>query len=198
MKNKLLLISCFMLAAATFAACGGTASSSSAASAPSSAPVSQPAAASSEAPAPSSAPSEAASEPADDNIVNVGAILEPVVEAAGLGGTIDVTELDLTAGGIDTANILNFIGAESQLAVENGGIVLVFQVSPGTADGLVSQLEAFRDTRASDDRYAEFEQARTNTSQARIVAKDDVVVYAVSALGADGLDALDAAIDAAL
>ncbi len=122
-------------------------------------------------------------------------ILATLNEAAGLGDSITVSEIDLQANGLDTSNVLAFSGAESRLSSENGGIVMVFQVQPGSEAAMVSALEAYRDLRASDDRYAEFATARDNTANARIGSVGEYVYYAVSATGdSGGYDALDIAI----
>ena len=131
--------------------------------------------------------------PADS--AGVEEILLTLSEAANLGGTITVSEIDLTANGLDTANVVAFAGAESKLSSENGGIVMVFEMQPGTTADMVAALEAYRDARAADDRYAEFAIARDNTADARIVEKGDVVIYAVSATGNEGgYESLDEAI----
>lgn len=182
MKKAATLFASLLLVAMALTACGGGDDSSS----------SQPA---SSTPASSSAPasgSQSGSGCASD--VDVQGMLDTLVEAGGLGGTIDVSELDLKASGISVDKIIDWAGAESKTSSENGGIVLVLVTEPGAAADIVTELEAFRDARANDDRYAEFEVARENTSQARIVDEGDCVIYAVSATGAEGYTALDKAI----
>lgn len=189
---------------AMLAACGGgTSSSTPVSSAPSSVAASQPAsepeAAVPSEPASEAAASEAASTaaPAAD-AVDTAALLAPIQQAAGITDTIEVTDLDLRAGGIDTANLLGFAGVESTTSSQDAGIVIVAQAAPGTASDLVASFEKFRDSRL-DDRYAEFADAMARTQEARIVtggAGGDIVVYAVTANG--DWDALDAAIQAAV
>lgn len=108
-----------------------------------------------------------------------------------------MSDLDLTSTShISMDNIVAWAGAESQLASENGGIVIVVQAKPGTADTFVTAFEQFRDAKSSDDRYAEYATAIANTKEARIVTNGDYVVYAVSATGQEGgYDALDAALN---
>ncbi|MDL2252871.1 hypothetical protein LJC49_02195 [Ruminococcaceae bacterium OttesenSCG-928-I18] len=189
MKRFLFTLTALLVCAVFFAACGG--SSSSVVSSPSS--ESQAAVSSG---APAGVPSETSGDPvAPDSGTDLEGMLASLSEAAGLGGTIAVSEVDLSANGLNVDNVVAFAGAESKLSSENGGIVMVFEVQPGTAAEMVSNLEAYRDTRASDDRYAEFETARANTADARIVEKGDIVIYAVSATGQDGgYAALDEAI----
>lgn len=129
-----------------------------------------------------------------EGTVDIDALMASLTEAAGLGGTIEVSELDLQASGIDTSNIVNWAGEESKMSSENGGIVMVFQAKAGSASDLAAQLEAYRDARASDDRYAEFAEAIEHTRDARIVEEGDYVVYAVSATGTDGYATLDTTI----
>ncbi len=164
-------------------------SSSSLTPASSSAPVST---ASVSAPAASSAITESSSSATSGE---VEAMLATLSEAAGVTDGIALSEIDLQANGLDTTNVLVFAGTESRLSSENGGIVMVFQVEAGSEAATVTALEAYRDLRASDDRYAEFATARENTAQARIGSVDDYVYYAVSSTGeSGGYDTLDAAI----
>lgn len=190
MKKFAVLALALCVLALALTACSEAPASSS--SAPASSSVAQ------AAPVSESAAPETSAPPAPG--IDLEALLPALSEAAGLGGTIPVSgELYLTSSGIDVANIVAYTGVESQLAAENGGIVLVFETAPGGADALKTQLESFRDAKVADDRYAEFEQARTNTGQARIQSKDDLVIYAVDASGTpEGQAALDAAIAAAL
>ncbi len=186
------LFLCFIGACALLlAGCNQTASTSSSSSAAASS--------SSSAAAASSAAQSVASASAAPAAHDVKQLLATLSEAASLGGTISMSELDLTATGhISKDNIVAWAGAESQLASENGGIVIVIQAKPGTAESFVSQFEEFRDAKASDDRYAEYATAIANTKEARIVVKGDYVVYAVSATGQDGgFAALDSAIETA-
>jgi hypothetical protein len=171
------------------AACGGAS--------PSSAPAPSLAPAASSAPAVvsgASVPGGAAQPAAPD----VNALLQTLAQAAQLGGTFKVTETDLKLSGVETENIIEFAGAESQLSAENGGIVVVIRAKEGTTATVAGQMEAFRDSRLGNPDYVEFETARGNTAAARIEVFGDMVVYAVSAAGHEGgWDALDAAIAAA-
>ncbi len=127
------------------------------------------------------------------------AVVSSLSDAASLGDTIDVMEIDLTSAGVDADNIVNFAGAESKLSTENGGIVIVIEAKAGTGAQIAQDLEVFKETKAQDDRYAEFEQARLNTQNARIETKDDLVLYVVDASGTDdGLAQVDSAIAAIL
>ncbi len=186
MKRILLLGTALCLL--VLSACGGTTSSS------------QPVSSSAPSMAASSVSMPAQSSSAPASVSGPGALdgtLATLSEAAALGDAIAVSEIDLKANGLDTANVVAFAGAESRMSSENGGIVMVFQMQPGTTADMVTALGAYRDARAGDDRYAEFATARENTAGARIVEKGDLVIYAVSATGQDGgYDALDAAIAA--
>lgn len=196
MKRLLALASALCLMAALAACTNDSAGTDSAAG------TSAPAAASESTAAPASAaestPAEsAATEEVDSGTPAAGTdlsgLLAELVTAAELGTTIEISEIDLKAGGLPTDDIVAFAGAESNLAAENGGTVMIFQVASGTEQAMIEALSAWRDTRAGDDRYAEFETAREHTGGARIVNKDGVIVYAVSASG--NWDALDAALD---
>ena len=186
--TSLSLIACVLLLC--LAACGGS---------PSSAATSAPEAASSVA-AVSTAPSvaQSTSAPLDASLLDMDATLAELATAANLGGTIKVSEIDLKAGGVDVSNIEAFAGAESQLSAQNGGIVLIIKAVSGTGETVAADLESFRDFRLGNADYEEFEDARTNTTEARIEVFGDYVVYAVSATGIEGgWDVLDTAIAAA-
>lgn len=126
------------------------------------------------------------------NAEGLQAMLDTVADAAGLGGTIAVDERDLKFGGVNTDDIEAAKGAQAQTSAENGGIAIVVLAKSGRADAVKADFETYRDNSAGNEDYAEFETARENTKQARIVVNGDYVVYAVSATG--DWDALDTAI----
>lgn len=173
--------SAFLLAAA-FAAIALTACGKAASQPASSAP-------SSIAPASSASASSAASGAASsktEGSLDVAATAQTLAEAANLGVTIKMVDIDLVAGGVDTANVEEFAGLQSQNVAENGGMVIVIRAKAGTAATVASQLEGYRDFQTGNEDYAEFEAARTNIKDARIQTFGDYVVYAVSATGQDG------------
>lgn len=185
MKRLLTITLTLLFATLMLAACGGDSSSQ----APASIPPAQ--ASSSAASVAEPATSEPAASPYD-----VNALLAALIPAAGMDSTIEMSELELKAGGITTDNVESFAGAESP-TYDDGGIVLVIQAKPGQAAAVKAELEAMKDLRA-DDRYAEFAVRLANTKDARIVENGDYLIFAVSAKGQDGgWDALDTAIAAA-
>ena len=191
-RTMKLLTTAFLLLClvCAFAACGDSASSSSAATASSqsTAPSSS---AGTEAPA-----SESTEAPAAAG-ADIEGIFSQLATAAALGdSTVALRDLELTSAGVSLDNVVAWKGAESQTAAQNGGIVLVFEVNPGTADALVKSLEAYRDAKVSDDRYAEYAEARDNTANARIASNDTLVLYAVAADAQP--DKVDTAISAIL
>lgn len=173
-------------------------SSDSSSSTPSSSP---PPASSSSAPSSTSVPPSSQSTPssAPTGGHDVAQLASTLAEAAGLGSTIPVRQLDLELAGMNAENFAAFAGAEAQTSAQNGGIVVVIQAQPGTADAVAQELAAFRDSRMGNEDYAEFEDARANTENARIQVHGDYVVYAVSAIGQQdgGWAQLDEAITAA-
>lgn len=175
---------------ASLAACGKTASPSSSA-APSSvaAPSTAQSSSVSESTPASSAPAQTDAPAAEE----LDAKVQALADAAGLGDSIKVMDIDLKAGNVNTDNIAAFAGKESKMSAQNGGIVIVLYAVDGTAETLAADMENFRQFRMGNGDYEEFEQARTNTENGRIKVMGNYVVYAVSATG--DWDALDAAID---
>lgn len=129
--------------------------------------------------------------------IDIETMVKSLTDAAGLGTTISMSDIDLKAIGINMDDVVAWAGVQSQLVAQNGGTVIVIQAKPGTADTMKATLEKYRDLLASDDRYQEYAEALENISNARIVVNGDCVVYAVSALGQEGgFDTLDTAIAA--
>ncbi len=190
MKKILSLVLVLALFSVVLAACGSQETASSATPAS----VSEAAPSSSQAPAASSEMQEASSEEAI--MVDLSGLVAQLAEAAGLGTTIDMIEMDLVAGGITADNVVQFVGVQSQLVIENGGAVILIEATEGTAETVMSELESYRDFALGNEDYAEFAGARENIEQARIEAKGNYVVYAVSAVG--DWDTLDAAIESAM
>lgn len=190
MKRTTLLILTGCIIGLMLTACGKSDASSGVNSTASSQPASSSAEASISQPA--SQETSTASQ-AEQPTADLGAILTSLSEAAALGDTIEVTQLDLKAGGLNVDNIIGFAGAEASTSADNGGIVIVVQVKPGTAEDVKAEFEKFRDSRL-DDRYAERANAMANTKEARIVVNGDLVMYGVSASG--DWAALDTAIAA--
>lgn len=189
MKKTLSLVLIACITVLSLAACGGSESSSQAAPA-SVAPASEATPASEAA---SGAESTAESTPAAAD-VDLDAALASMVEAAELGGTITVSEIDLKAGGVDVENVESFVGAQSQLAAQNGGIVIIIKAAAGTGETVASDMESFRQYSLGNADYEEFEDARNNTESGIIKTYGDYVVYAVSATG--NVDAVTTAADA--
>ena len=156
MKRILTLAITGLYLSLVLAGCGGSATSATSQSAPSEAASSSLSKTSSGSSAPSVTETESS--------LDLDTMLSSLTEAAQLGGTIDMADLDLTAGGVNLDNIAAWKGAESQLAVDNGGIVIVIQTKQGKADTVAQELEAFKASRM-DDRYADFAGALANTKE---------------------------------
>lgn len=177
MKRLIAVFTSGLLAAALLAACGGSSSSSVPASS------SQ---------AVSSAPSQAVSSgsvgagSSAAALYDVNDLAATLAEAATLGNTISMIELDLKAGGMDVVNIAEFAGLKAQNSAENGGIVIVIRAVAGAAETVKGELEGFKQASMGNEDYTEFETARDNTAEARIQVNGDYVVYAVSATGHEG------------
>ncbi len=190
MKKIVSLMLVLALFSVVLAACGSQEAASSAAPAS----ASEVAPSSSQAPAASSEMQEASS--VEAIMVDLSGLVAQLAEAAGLGTTIDMIEMDLVAGGITADNVVQFVGVQSQLVIENGGAVILIEATEGTAETVMSELESYRDFALGNEDYAEFAGARDNIEQARIEVKGNYVVYAVSAVG--DWEALDAAIESAM
>lgn len=186
MKRLFSVLLLAVFAALAFAACGSSSSASSA----------LPAASSSL--AASSLPASSASAAGQ---YDVGALLAPLTEAAGLGATIELDITELTASGdISADNIAAMAGAKSVMYAENGGMVAVIEATPGTADTVKAGLEKYRDglLAQGEDYKSDFPLAYANMQEARIVVNGDCVIFATSANGTEGgYDALDTALAAA-
>lgn len=190
MKRFLAVFAALCMAVVLFAACGGDTSSTSA-------PATSSPATSVASPAQESS---SASEAGSDASAEVEAMLAPLVDAANLGSTIEVSMLDVTASGdISADDIVAMAGAQSINYAENGGTVIVVQTVPGAADRVAAGFESYRDgvLAAGENYRSDYPIAYENMSNARIVSNGDFVIFAVSATGTEGgYEALDEALDA--
>lgn len=148
----------------------------------------------------STAPSSSAvvSQPSSSaaSAYDVNELLTTVSEAAGLGATLAYTQTDLQfQSPLTEEDIANMAGAKSNLFNDNGGVVIVVEAAEGKADAVKSGLEDFRDgiLNASENYKEDFPEAYANLEAAKIVVKDNFVVFAASATG--DYDALDAALN---
>ena len=200
MKHWTLVLIASLTVLCLLVGCGNSAPSSAPESQPApsvsqEAPAStEPAAPTSEAPASTAASSKEGTSAGEEGAYSVANLLTTVSDAAQLGATIEVTDFDLKASGMNSDNFAEMAGAQSVNASDNGGIAVVVRAAPGKAADVAAEFKAFRDARINGD-YAEFAAAMENTDNARIITEGDYVVYAVSAEGQNGgYDTLDAAL----
>lgn len=190
MKKLLSVLAAAALCAAMLAGCGS--SSSSAAS-------SQPA---SDAASTSQAPSEAASssEPAAETANT--ALLEAAVSAIEEVNPVENPRVidDFSVENEMNLTLDNLVAYKGDVTNDQADCALVFvaQARDGSADAILSELQAYKDTLAGNDLYAEFADKVAKAQDARVVAKGNYVVMVISGIGGPDYSAIDSAIDAAL
>ena len=185
--NKVLAVFCCIFSSLLLlCACGGGAASS----APP-APASSAEPASSAPPAASAPASESAAPTAAD--VDLAPHMDALMAAAGfLGNAISVSEIDLKAGGVPVADVVQFTGNSSKTYSMDAGVVILLQAASGKAADVAASMAGYQEFTMGNGDYTEFAEAQERTGEARILTFGDIVVYAVSATG--DWDALDAAI----
>lgn len=114
------------------------------------------------------------------------ALLAAIEPAAGLGATLALTQVDLTAtGDVPAEDVVDFAGAESTMYSQNGGRLYVVQAQPGKAEAVKEGLEKMKEALLSqgENYKADFPEAYANIEGTLVVVNGDFVVYATSASG---------------
>lgn len=200
MKKYLSVLVAAALCAMMLAGCGG--SSSSAASSEAASEASSAASeavsedTSGEAPVDESAGGEAAAEEANTALLEsaVAAIeaVNPVSNPRVIDDFSVENEMNLTLD--------NLVAYKGDVTNDQADCALVFvaQAKEGTADAVKAELEAYRDTLAGNDLYAEFADKVAKAQDARVVAQGSYVVMVISGVNGPDYTAIDSAIESAL
>lgn len=200
MKKYLSVLVAAALCAMMLAGCGG--SSSSAASSEAASEASSAASeavsedTSGEAPVDESAGGEAAAEEANTALLEsaVAAIeaVNPVSNPRVIDDFSVENEMNLTLD--------NLVAYKGDVTNDQADCALVFvaQAKEGAADAVKAELEAYRDTLAGNDLYAEFADKVAKAQDARVVAQGSYVVMVISGVNGPDYTAIDSAIESAL
>lgn len=181
MKKIFAIAAVASLCAALLAGCGSTATASSAASET----VSQAA----------SAVSEAVDQANTDLLESAVAAIEavnPVNNPRVIDDFSLVNEMGLSAD-----NIVAYKGDVTNDQADCG-LVFAVQAKPGKAADVEAELNAYKDSLAANDLYAEFADKVAQDKDARIVSKGDCVVLVIAGVGGPDYADIDTAIAAAL
>lgn len=196
MKKLISAVLALTLCAALLAGCNGDASTSS--QTPASEPAStasEPADASSDA-AESTAPEGDAAETADtaklDAIVAAIEAVNPVDTPRAIDDNTVQYDMMLT-----TDNIVAYKGDITNSQADCS-LVFAVQVKDGTADTVVQELTAYKDSLTANDMYAEFADKIAKAEDARIVANGNFVVMVIAGINGPDYADIDAAIEGAL
>ena len=184
MKKLLSVALCVLL----LTGCGGAAASSGSESTPASSAVSSEAVSSDA--AQDSAP---AAETVDlDGIVAALEAVNPIANPRALDDFSVQNELLLTMDNIEAykGDVTN--------DQADCGLVFAVQAKPGKAADVEAELNAYKDSLAANDLYAEFADKVAQAKDARIVSKGDCVVLVIAGVGGPDYADIDTAIAAAL
>mgnify|MGYP004513449397 FL=1 len=177
------------LCALLLTGCGGAAASSAGSeSTPASSAVSSEAASSDAA-----QDSTPAAEAADlDGIVAALEAVNPIANPRALDDFSVQNELLLTMDNIEAykGDVTN--------DQADCGLVFAVQAKPGKAADVEAELNAYKDSLAANDLYAEFADKVAQAKDARIVSKGDCVVLVIAGVGGPDYADIDTAIAAAL
>ena len=184
MKKLLSVALCALL----LTGCGGAAASSgSAESTPASSAVS------SEAVSSDAAQDSTPAESVDlDGIVSALEAVNPIANPRALDDFSVQNELLLTMDNIEAykGDVTN--------DQADCGLVFAVQAKPGKAADVEAELNAYKDSLAANDLYAEFADKVALAKDARIVSKGDCVVLVIAGVGGPDYADIDTAIAAAL
>lgn len=186
MKKLISLLAVCGLCAVMLSACGGSGSSSAAASEPSSTATSE---------ATSEAASQGGETAFDASVLDAAVAAIEEVNPVSNPRVIDDFSLEHEMG-LTPANIVAFKGDVTNDQADCS-LVFVAYVQDGTADAVVAELEAYRQS-MTGNLYAEFADKVAKAEDARIVSKGNYVAMVISGITGPDYTAIDAAIDAAL
>ena len=197
MKRFVSMFCAAALALTVLAGCSNAASSESTASSGSAAASSESSATSEE--TASSASEEASGDSAaaadTEKLSSIISSIEAVNEVANPRALTDFDvqyEMNLTMD-----NIVAFQGDVTNNQ-DDCALVFAAQVQDGTADAVVEELTAYKDSLSSNQLYAEYADKIAQSEEARIVSSGNFVVMAIAGVGGPDYAEIDTAIESAL
>lgn len=197
MKRFVSMFCAAALALTVLAGCSNAASSESTASSGSAAASSESSATSEE--TASSASEEAGGDSAaaadTEKLSSIVSSIEAVNEVANPRALTDFDvqyEMNLTMD-----NIVAFQGDVTNNQ-DDCALVFAAQVQDGTADAVVEELTAYKDSLSSNQLYAEYADKIAQSEEARIVSSGNFVVMVIAGVGGPNYAEIDTAIESAL
>lgn len=197
MKRFVSMFCAAALALTVLAGCSNAASSESTASSGSAATSSESSATSEE--TASSASEEAGGDSAaaadTEKLSSIVSSIEAVNEVANPRALTDFDvqyEMNLTMD-----NIVAFQGDVTNNQ-DDCALVFAAQVQDGTADAVVEELTAYKDSLSSNQLYAEYADKIAQSEEARIVSSGNFVVMVIAGVGGPDYAEIDTAIESAL
>lgn len=197
MKRFVSMFCAAALALTVLAGCSNAASSESTASSGSAAASSESSATSEE--TASSASEEASGDSAaaadTEKLSSIVSSIEAVNEVANPRAMTDFDvqyEMNLTMD-----NIVAFQGDVTNNQ-DDCALVFAAQVQDGTADAVVEELTAYKDSLSSNQLYAEYADKIAQSEEARIVSSGNFVVMVIAGVGGPDYAEIDTAIESAL
>lgn len=197
MKRFVSMFCAAALALTVLAGCSNAASSESTASSGSAAASSESTATSEE--TASSASEEASGDSAaaadTEKLSSIVSSIEAVNEVANPRALTDFDvqyEMNLTMD-----NIVAFQGDVTNNQ-DDCALVFAAQVQDGTADAVVEELTAYKDSLSSNQLYAEYADKIAQSEEARIVSSGNFVVMVIAGVGGPDYAEIDTAIESAL
>ena len=197
MKRFVSMFCAAALALTVLAGCSNAASSESTASSGNAAASSESSAASEE--TASSASEEASGDSAaaadTEKLSSIVSSIEAVNEVANPRALTDFDvqyEMNLTMD-----NIVAFQGDVTNNQ-DDCALVFAAQVQDGTADAVVEELTAYKDSLSSNQLYAEYADKIAQSEEARIVSSGNFVVMVIAGVGGPDYAEIDTAIESAL
>lgn len=197
MKRFVSMFCAAALALTVLAGCSNAASSESTASSGSAAASSESSATSEE--TASSASEEAGGDSAaaadTEKLSSIVSSIEAVNEVANPRALTDFDvqyEMNLTMD-----NIVAFQGDVTNNQ-DDCALVFAAQVQDGTADAVVEELTAYKDSLSSNQLYAEYADKIAQSEEARIVSSGNIVVMVIAGVGGPNYAEIDTAIESAL
>ena len=197
MKRFVSMFCAAALALTVLAGCSNAASSESTASSGSAAASSESSATSEETASSSSeeASGDSAAAADTEKLSSIVSSIEAVNEVANPRALTDFDvqyEMNLTMD-----NIVAFQGDVTNNQ-DDCALVFAAQVQDGTADAVVEELTAYKDSLSSNQLYAEYADKIAQSEEARIVSSGNFVVMVIAGVGGPDYAEIDTAIESAL